>query len=208
MILPQLVHDTGSAFVCLVVGTFFTVSLYQFTNRIHRVEPKLLPFDMVDRTMPFWPKTVWIYFTEYVIFFACYFLLESWLDLARYFYSYMTILFISCIVFWIYPVTFPREKYHLRDYPDNLSKRALSFLRDKMDTPANCLPSLHVSSCFVSAFAFWYQSKILFSIFFVWSVLVGISTMTTKQHYFIDVWTAFLLTVLVFWFYYFQVSFV
>jgi membrane-associated phospholipid phosphatase len=75
-----------------------------------------------------------------------------------------------------------------------------------MDAPANCLPSLHVSSCFISSLCFWSESRKKAIALSLWSVVVSISTMTTKQHYFIDVWTAALLTAAAYWFFFFRVE--
>lgn len=208
MSLPLLIHDSITAWIYVVVGVFCTLAFYQTTNRYHLRQPALLRFGVLDRLVPFQPKTVWIYFTEYIIFFACGFKLQRWESLTAYFCSYMFILVVSCIVFIVFPVTFPRDDYPLNNYPDNFSKKALHFLRTHMDSPANCLPSLHVSSCFISAFAFWYESTTLFIVFFIWSCLVSYSTMSTKQHYFVDAWTAFLLTLGAFWFFFVHCSYV
>jgi membrane-associated phospholipid phosphatase len=207
MDLPLLIHDTLTSWVYLAVGALLTLTLYQFTNRVHFIKPRLLKLDVIDRAVPLVPKTVWLYFSEYIIFLACYFGLSDWINMTRYFYAYVFLLLVSCFIFTVYPVTFPRDDYKLDNFPDSLSKRALQYLRDNMDTPANCLPSLHVSSCFISAFAFWYESKTLFWIFMVWSALVSVSTLTTKQHYFIDIWTAFLLTLASFYIFFIHATY-
>ncbi len=122
----------------------------------------------------------------------------------RYFYSYLTILFLSFTVFLFYPVTFPRA-----DYPvlgNSISDQALVFLRTYMDAPANCLPSLHVSSCYISSLCFWPESRKKAIALCLWSTVVAVSTMTTKQHYFVDVWTAAILTAVVYWFFFYRVK--
>lgn len=168
---------------------------------MHIFEPRLLPFTRVDASVPFWPWTVWIYFTEYAFFVYAYFFMRDLRLVTRYYYAYMTILLVSEAVFVFFPVTFPRA-----DYPavgDSIHVTALNFLRTYMDAPANCLPSLHVSSCYISSLCFWQESrpKALFLGF--WSTLVAVSTMTTKQHYFVDVWTAITLTGLCYWFFFY-----
>lgn len=203
MTLPDLVTDRRSKWIYFFVGGISTLVLYQLTNRVHLTEPALLKFDFIDKIMPFWPWTVWFYFTEYVIFFCAYFGLRKKENVTRYFYSYMAILLFSVIIFVIFPVTFPRA-----DYPTEgitISEKALDFLRTHMDSPANCLPSLHVSSCFISAFCFWGESRKRAIIYTFWSGMVAISTMTTKQHYWIDVWTAFILTIVAYWFFFYRV---
>ena len=197
MTLPNIANTTKSRILFFLVGAAATLILYQTTNRIHLYEPQLLEFDAIDKIMPFWTWTTWVYFTEYVIFFCAYFGLKKSENVSRYFYAYMGILLFSCIVFVFYPVTFPRADYPILG--NSISDQALLFLRTYMDSPANCLPSLHVSSCFISSFCFWGESRKKAVFYFVWSSLVAISTMTTKQHYWIDVWTAFLLTGVFYW---------
>jgi membrane-associated phospholipid phosphatase len=116
----------------------------------------------------------------------------------------MAILVVSLITFVIYPVTFPRHNYPVLG--NSFSDWGLTFLRTYMDAPANCLPSLHVSSCFISSLCFWSESRKKAVLLCLWSAVVSISTMTTKQHYFIDVWTAALLTSAAYWFFFYRVK--
>lgn len=204
MTLPFLITSRASKWFYFIVGGAATLILYQWTNRNHLVEPVLLSFGPVDEIMPFWPWTIWVYITEYIIFLCAYFGLRRRENVTRYFYAYMAILLFSTVVFVVYPVTFPRHDYPVTG--NSISDMALLFLRTHMDEPANCLPSLHVSSCFISAFCFWPENRRKAVWFFLWSVLVSISTMTTKQHYFVDVWTSFLLTLLAFWFFFYRVK--
>jgi membrane-associated phospholipid phosphatase len=202
MRVPWLVRDKRSRWAHLFVGGAATLILYQITNRVHIFEPRLLPFTRVDSWMPFWPWTVWIYFTEYLFFIYAYFFMKDLRLVTRYYYAYMTILLVSVIVFALFPVTFPRA-----DYPavgDSLHVAALNFLRTYMDAPANCLPSLHVSSCYISSLCFWQESRIRAIVLSFWSTLVAVSTMTTKQHYFIDVWTALILTGVCYWLFFYK----
>ena len=203
MILPQLIHDTRSKWIYFILGGAATLILYQFTNRFYLSPPRLLEFGAVDSAMPFWTWTVWIYFTEYLFFIAAYFGLRSNDLVTRYFYAYNSILLVSVAVFVIFPVTFPRG-----DYPvvgDGISDHAMIFLRTYMDGPANCLPSLHVSSCYISSFCFWKENRKVAYFLSFWSTLVAISTMTTKQHYFVDVWIALLLTLFFYWLFFYRV---
>ncbi|MGZ3696013.1 MAG: phosphatase PAP2 family protein [Bdellovibrionota bacterium] len=204
MTVPQLVYDRRSKWVCFILGGAATLCLYQWTNRIFLTEPHLLKFDAVDSIMPFWPWTVWVYFTEYIFFIVAYFGLRSSALVTRYFYAYMAILITSIAIFIIFPVTFPRADYPVAGV--TFSEHALIFLRTYMDSPANCLPSLHVSSCYISALCFWQESRRKAWLFILWSTGVAISTMTAKQHYFLDVWTAMLLTGFFFWIFFYRVE--
>jgi membrane-associated phospholipid phosphatase len=202
--LPHLIKCNLTKWGYFLFGGACTLILYQLTNRVHLWEPQLLEFDAVDNLMPFLPWTVWIYIVEYAYFIIAYFGLRNNENITRYFYAYMFILLFSIVIFIFYPVTFPRQDFPVdKNIP---SEWALWFLRTYMDNPANCLPSLHVSSCFISSFCFWKESKWKTAVLVFGSVLVSISTMTTKQHYFVDVWTAFLLTVVAYWFFFYVVK--
>jgi membrane-associated phospholipid phosphatase len=201
--LPHLVKCKKSLWGLFFVGGAATLIPYQLINRYHLYEPQLLPFDRVDNLMPFWTWTVWIYITEYLFFLMAYFGLKNRENVTRYFYSYMAILIVSLTVFVFYPVTFPRESYPVTG--NSFSDWGLTFLRTYMDAPANCLPSLHVSSCFISSLCFWPENRKKAIALCFWSALVSVSTMTTKQHYFIDVWTAFILTMVAFYFFFYRV---
>lgn len=203
--LPQLVSCRLTKWIYFLVGGASTLILYQWTNRNPIFEPQLLSFGPIDEIMPFWTWTVWIYFTEYIIFLCAYFGLRKKENVTRYFYAYMAILLISIVIFMIYPVTFPRYDYPVTG--SSISDDALAFLRKYLDSPGNCLPSLHVSSCYISSLCFWKESKSKASWYMAWSTLVAISTMTTKQHYFVDVWTAMILTGICYWFFFYVVKF-
>ncbi len=192
MTLPFYAKTLSGKLWCFLAGSVCTIFLYQLTNRLQLAAPRLLELGPVDRSMPLLPWTVWVYFSEYIIFFCAYFGLKDNENVMRYFYTYMIVFVISIACFIVFPVTFPRDQFP--DAGVGVSDQALYFLRNYMDTPKNCLPSLHVSTCFVSAFCFWRESKKKTLLFSLWALAVAISTMTTKQHYFVDVWTALILT--------------
>jgi membrane-associated phospholipid phosphatase len=75
------------------------------------------------------------------------------------------------------------------------------------DTAANCCPSLHVSSVFLSVFIFLDDQRSKFPFFFVWGSLIAASTMTTKQHYMVDVLTGFLMALGTYWIFHRYVSY-
>jgi hypothetical protein len=198
MNLPLLVHDKRTRILFFFISMALTNILYQLTNRFHIIQPQILPMSRVDLAIPLQPWTVLLYFLEYPIFLA-YFWLKSDRLKNQYFYAYLAILVISCSIFMVFPVAFPRAEYGLENFSPSATVWLLSFLRTYMDTPTNCLPSLHVSSCFIAALPFWHEHKGKFWFLTAISVAVSYSTMSTKQHYFIDVWTALILTAICYW---------
>jgi len=51
----------------------------------------------------------------------------------------------------------------------------------------NCFPSLHVAQCFLAALACYRVHRGVGTVACVWALLVGVSTLYTKQHYVLDV---------------------
>jgi membrane-associated phospholipid phosphatase len=198
MNLPLLIYDRRTRALFFFISIALTNILYQLTNRFQILTPQILPMSGVDQMIPLQPWTVWLYFLEYPIFLAYFWIKDDRLK-NQYLYAYLAILVISCCIFMVYPVAFPRQDFGLEGYPSDVSVWLLSFLRTYMDAPTNCLPSLHVSSCFITAAPFWREHKGKFWFLFLISIAVSYSTMSTKQHYFIDVWTGLILTVICYW---------
>jgi membrane-associated phospholipid phosphatase len=183
----------------LLLGVLASI-LYLPTNHFHLFTPQLLPFSWFDRLIPFLPRTVWIYISEYVFFIAVYFTCRDIVNLNKYFYSFLTLQTISVVIFCLWPTTYPRDLFPLPEDLDVLTHFAFSSLRH-WDTPASCCPSLHVSSVYLSAFIFLDDQKRKFPFFFIWGTAIALSTLTTKQHYLVDVALGFLMAVASYWFF-------
>jgi membrane-associated phospholipid phosphatase len=172
--------------------------LYLTTNHIHLLEPRLLPMTWIDRATPFIPVTVWIYVSEYLLFAAVYTMSRDLVNLNRYAYSFLALQTFSVFIFTAWPTTFPRHLFPLPQDLDPLTNYLFSSLRET-DTPASCCPSLHVSSVYLSSFMFLSEQRKKFPFFFLWATAIGITTLTTKQHYLVDVITGFLMAVIIYW---------
>ena len=97
---------------------------------------------------------------------------------------------------WAFPTRYPRELFPIPEGTDPLSAGMLQVVRF-FDTPSSCLPSLHVAISFASALLVWRERKRIFWALLAWSLVIAASTLTTKQHYLIDVLSGALLAVLV-----------
>jgi membrane-associated phospholipid phosphatase len=178
---------------------------YYLTNHHPLFEPELLPMTWIDRNTPFVPGSVLIYISEYFYFAFVYILLRQSDNINKYLYSFFSLQLISCAIFVVYPTTYPRDLYPVpADTPQWLAS-IWTWLRAQ-DAATNCLPSLHVSSVYLSSFAFLSENRRrAFGIFFCWSTLIALSTLTTKQHYLADIVSGLTLAVPVFyWFHYLQ----
>ncbi len=184
----------------------FAVILYLHSNHVHLFEPKLLPMYWVDTAIPFLPYSVWIYISEYIFFGAVYVTCKDLVNLNKYFYSFLVLQTVSVMIFWIWPTTYPRHLFPLSDNLDPITYYVFDALR-KTDTPANCCPSLHVSSVYLSVFIFLDDQKKKFPFFFIWGSAIAVSTLTTKQHYLIDVVSGLGMALITYWIFHKYISY-
>jgi membrane-associated phospholipid phosphatase len=176
----------------------FAVILYLTSNHYHFIPPQFLPITELDAVIPFVPLTVWIYISEYLFFAAVYIVCKDMFNLNKYIYSFLFLQVVSVLIFWVWPTTYPRDQFPLPDSLDPITYYVFNALRTT-DTPANCCPSLHVSSVYLSSFIFLDDQRSKFPFFFLWGTAIAFSTLTTKQHYIVDVITGFLMAVMTYW---------
>jgi membrane-associated phospholipid phosphatase len=65
--------------------------------------------------------------------------------------------------------------------------------------PYNAFPSLHVAISTVCALGYWSVKSKLFKSMAIWTILIIISTVLTKQHYFLDILGGLLLATVTFY---------
>lgn len=195
--LPLIITRKNKYSMGALLAVIATV-MYMTTNHIHLFPPQLLPMGAIDRQVPFIPQTVWIYTSEYYLFLTVYLLCKDVRNLNRYAYAFLTLQSISVIIFMLWPTTYPRDQFPLPEDLDPLTYWLFSSLRET-DSPASCAPSLHVSSVYLSSFMFLNEQRRKFPFFFLWATAVAATTLTTKQHYLIDVVTGFLMSVIIYW---------
>ena len=156
--------------------------LYTFTGRIHFRPPALLPLFPVDDGVPFVAWTVWIYISQFVFLVYCLWLLKKSENISRAFYSMGLASLLSFFTFILYPTLFPRASIEA----EGLTREAFELLY-LFDSPSNCFPSLHVALGFLVLSGVVDEKKKERWPVLVWAALIWSSTMTTKQHYFVDV---------------------
>lgn len=97
---------------------------------------------------------------------------------------------VAMTAFVLYPVAYPRE------ITDNF---LLGFVRS-VDAPSNCCPSLHVAACVFLSLCLWrINGRRTGLLFLLWSTAIIVSTLTTKQHYVIDILAGGILAVVFAW---------
>jgi membrane-associated phospholipid phosphatase len=162
-------------------------TFYYFTNHHPIFQEHLLPLTWVDQNAPFLPYSVFIYISEYFYFAFVYILLNNYDNINKYLYSYFFLQVAANFVFLLYPTAYPRGDFPVPTDLPYWVQATWAWLRS-IDAAGNCFPSLHVSSVYLSAFVFISDGqKKLFWVFFTWSTLIALSTLTTKQHYLADI---------------------
>lgn len=161
---------------------FFIIS-YIIPNRFQFLEPKALPMLLIDKIMPIVPWTIFIYLSEWFIYLIVLSFIFDKLTFRRLLLSFMLTFLISMCVFFLYPTI-------ITDRP-NVDGVGITYLLFKLlhfiDNPVNCFPSQHVAIVTIPPIIFWKYNKKLSLLFWIWAILVSISTLTTKQHYFVDI---------------------
>ena len=192
--LPIVVHKEHRLLAGLLLFAVASV-LYLTSNHLHIFRPRLLPLSRIDVAVPFVPQTVWLYVSEYLYGVVIYWSYRDILNLNRFVYAVFSLLVTCVLVFWLWPTTISRDLF---PSPANLSPvtcLVFTALR-RADSPANCLPSFHVGSVYLSCFLLSNEGRRKFLFFLVWGTAISLSTLTVKQHYFVDVVAGFGLAVI------------
>lgn len=173
-------------FKLLMLGWFSLAYLffYIYPNFHPSFQPYYLPLWKVDHVVPFLPWTFIVYLSDYVLI-ACVIALIN--DMPR-FRSFARVCFLTLIMcgtfFLFFPTRYPRPHY---PEIDNALISALMALVKHLDTPNNCFPSMHVAITGTATWCLRFKGPKLFSIYALWAIAIFVSTMTTKQHYFVDI---------------------
>ncbi|MGK2695600.1 phosphatase PAP2 family protein [Serratia surfactantfaciens] len=154
--------------------------VYNLTDRLQGAGT-LLPPSALDRAIPFSPSAIWFYLSFFLIVPAGYLLAPlqriKWLTLAM----QLTALGAGA-VYLLWPTTMA--------YPQNdgvgISAQLLAALT-QVDSPQNCLPSLHMA---LTVLAVWALSdgerKMRTALWMLWGVAIAFSILQLRRHLFVD----------------------
>jgi len=184
--------------IVIILCLIFFGLFYALTGQLsHEIETTLYMSNF-ERAIPLLPWTIWIYSAIYPVYlFWCFYNYQDMSELNKTLYSFFILTIASGCFFVLYPLTSPRELYPLSE-TSSLNARFLLFIRST-DTPGNCLPSLHVGFCYLFALGFYRTHKHKFVTSMIVANLISISTLTTKQHYLVDVIGGALLASLIYY---------
>jgi membrane-associated phospholipid phosphatase len=177
------------------VGILLFVILYMLPNHFPLFDSHTLPLLGFEKDLPIMPWTVWFYTSDYLYVALVFTLLSEKENMNRIFKGEMIILFISMIIFFLFPTIYPRPEVNYDSA--GITGRFLKLVHT-LDSPMNSCPSVHVAITFMGGFGFLREKKYLFPFFMLWAVLISISTITLKQHYLIDVVAGFFFALIVY----------
>lgn len=159
--------------------------LYSGASLLTRDRAVLIPMFDWEAAIPFWPQTVWIYLVQYPLLLIAFSACRDPARCGRFLYAAVIVQALAAIIYLLYPIQIPRPALPLTGELDAITAALASAVRS-VDAPVNCFPSLHVTSCLLCLWLIAHQSTWFVWCFAIVSALCIASTLTFKQHYFID----------------------
>jgi membrane-associated phospholipid phosphatase len=168
------------------LGTGMHVLAYYLANHFPRGQVAQLSMTVVDRVVPFLPWTVFLYLSDYLLIFVSFLLCRSKAGAIRFLATQLSVIAFATLMHWAVPIAFPRELYPLPPGLAALPALAMDLLRG-FDAATSCMPSLHVAGAVLAALLIRRERPKAFPWLLTWAAVVAVSTLTTKQHYLLDV---------------------
>ncbi len=171
-----------------ILGFLSATVPYHLLNQLGLFSPKPLPMSPVDSAVPFVPVTIWIYLSDYFFIIGAYLLAKRREPSVRFILALVSVEVVSLVIFILFPTIIDRAAFPL---PVGEMGPTLKFAWDTLrtaDKPTNCFPSLHIGTVGVSLLLLIRVRRGLERAgWILWAGLIAVSTLTTKQHYFIDI---------------------
>jgi membrane-associated phospholipid phosphatase len=166
----------------LVICAAILITLYQLPVRL-QIRPTIsLDQSFVDAWIPFLQGTIWIYLSEYLLLVLAVWLPVSDVERSHAFYGLVLASVLGLAVFTLWPTAVATQSPSFAG-PTGLLWRWLYLV----DTPANALPSLHAANTCIAGLCLFRSGRPWRLAAPVWGALILVSTLTTKQHYAIDI---------------------
>lgn len=177
----------------LLVVLLWALCYFSINNFTEGRKTHILAFSF-EKSIPFVPAFIFFYILTYVSVMIPYFIIRDKMDYRRAVLAYLFIIFVSSIIYLIYPVETIRPDIESNGF--FLSIVAWVYSTAK---PYNLFPSLHISLSTLSALVSLKYKRIVGYILIILLLFISLSTLFVKQHYLVDIIFA---TVLAFFSYY------
>ncbi len=174
-----------------MVALILLVPLYLFIPQLASGRPPHVPATALDHRIPLQPAWVLVYGPLYLFLILLpLFVIRTEAAIRQTIRAYLAVWITAYVCFWFYPTIAPRPDGTVSG--EGFAVWGLNFLYSA-DPPYNCFPSLHVAHSFVSALSSYRVHRGLGVAALAGALLVGVSTLFTKQHYVMDVAAGILL---------------
>ena len=187
--------------IVIIISIIFMIGIYQFylwTGKHFFYTPRNLSTKF-DHWFPYRPVWGWVYICLYPVIAVSVFTASNMRQFMYALFSYFILIMILLIFYLFFPVKVPPE-WHRYRAGNTLSEKMMRILR-KFDAPTNCFPSAHVASATLTAFHVMANVPVWGYWPFLFPLLISLSVLYTKQHYFADIFPAALLGWFTFFFY-------
>ncbi|MDS4021912.1 MAG: phosphatase PAP2/dual specificity phosphatase family protein [Candidatus Competibacter sp.] len=183
------------AWMALVLGPGFFL-VYGACNGLTSLRTDVGSFFFEwERHVPVLPWTIVPYWSLDVFYAFSVLLCRSRLELDRHAWRIVTVVLLSAVGFLLFPLRFAFPRPEVEGMFGHLFEALYGF-----DQPFNQAPSLHVSLGMIMWYLYAkYTRGPLRWLLHGWFVLIGVSTLTTWQHHFIDLPAGALVGVVAFW---------
>lgn len=180
--------------ILLLLAVFIWILCYFSINEFTEGrETHILALSFEDK-IPFIPYFVIFYFSTYLLVVFPYFFVENIVDYRKTVLASIVIIFISSIIYLIYPVETIRPDF----VADNIFLKMVAMLYS-IAKPYNLFPSMHVSlSTLATIVCFRYNKRLGYFLIF-WLAMIILSTLFIKQHYIVDLVAALALAFLAYY---------
>lgn len=173
-------------FLLIIVATAIFLPSYTAAGYYYFGTPSMLPLTVVDHFFSFAPWTFAIYVSYFFYLILAGLIMPDYPNIFRFFKIFGLMAVFHMMIFILFPTKAPRPDLALFQHIDIVSLFLARFIH-MADAVTNCFPSLHVSNAFLCAFVVGRFHKSWKPFLWIWAIAIAISTMTTKQHYFLDV---------------------
>lgn len=180
----------------LAAAFMFLLPMYFVIGQWTAGDQHYQPFIWLDHTMPLWPVWIAVYGSLYMCAFLLPLVIVRGDELFRQsMKAYIFVMLVAYVGFWLYPTTAPLTEMKV---VSGFAEWSLQLFYD-IDQPYGCFPSLHVAYSFVGALACYRIHRGVGIAAALWSVLIGLSTVYTKQHFVVDAIAGGIMGVAAYW---------
>lgn len=198
--LAKKMEKKSRIYAVLILSTVFFI-FYLTSNHLTAWGPFSVPLFNWEKAIPFLPWTTVIYLSTFLQV-ALVIILFTKRDFIRGWVGLMALILVHSLIFFLIPTAYPRPEF----LPANTSG-ASAFLYNfliAIDTPKNSFPSLHIAAAIFGSLVMWRKNIFTGIIFSFWTIFIIISTLTLKQHYFLDILGGAVTASVVFYFLFFK----